>query len=311
MIHNKMRLHLKRKHKDVYRILLTEYRKKFGSKKPLFHPRKFSDDSHFKCQKCNYSTNFQRTFDTHLFDEHLETSCQTCGVSFNNFDEYYKHLMSHMNPIHCELCGKYSLDQERYDYHIKMGHRDESGNGFCPTCGIYCKTVKMHILNVHNDGKNGPKRKKFLCPHCDYVGQHRAALEIHTNSVHSESNILNCPWCGRLTKDLNKHLRNNQCNIPEEERVFKPKVKCKSCEKEFKSIGKLNQHISQIHELKMNFCDQCDYKTPVAGNLRLHVKRKHEGRPLKEECQVCHKMCVSIEGHMKIYHGHLVNKTKF
>ena len=113
-----------------------------------------------------------------------------------------------------------------------------------------------------------------------------------------------------ISKTLTRHLQEKQCNVPEEERIVKPKVNCKYCGKEFNNNGKLNQHIRNIHELKMKYCDQCDYKTPNAFNLRLHIKRQHEGKPLKEECQICNKMCVSLEGHMKIYHGDLVNKTK-
>ena len=92
MIHNRIRLHLKNKHRDVYRILLAE----FKEKGQIWKPRKHSQVGHFKCQKCNYSTNFQRKFDTHQFDEHLETYCQTCGLSFsfNKYDEYYNHLLS-------------------------------------------------------------------------------------------------------------------------------------------------------------------------------------------------------------------------
>ena len=81
-------------------------------------------------------TNFQQKFDAHLFDEHLETSCQTCGKCFTHFNEYYSHLLTHVDPINCDGCNKQFLDKTRYDYHIKMGHKDEPANGFCPTCGI-------------------------------------------------------------------------------------------------------------------------------------------------------------------------------
>ena len=307
MLSNQTKIHLKTKHRDVFRIVQAIHREKVVSK-VRGGIQKYSQNAHFKCQKCNYSTNFQRRFDTHLFDEHLETSCHTCGIAFNKFDEYYTHLLSHVEPIHCDVCNKYSLDKERFDYHIKMGHRDDHGNGFCPTCGIYCRAVKMHILQVH--GSNGLKKTKYPCPQCDFIAKSECHLKDHVNRRHTECNPINCAWCGALTKDFKKHLRYKQCNVPEEERIFKPKVKCKYCGREFKALGKLNYHIRIVHELKMNFCDQCDYKTPVIYNLGLHIKRKHEGKPLKEECQVCHKMCVSLPGHMKIYHGHLVNKTK-
>ena len=187
-----------------------------------------------------------------------------------------------------------------------MGHRDEPENGFCPTCGIYCRTVKMHILNVHKDGYEN-RKKDFPCPHCERISTSKQDLKRHVKNVHTKIDPINCPWCGNLTKYLERHLREKQCNVPEEERVYKPKVKCQYCDRQFPSQGKLNYHVRIVHDLTMKYCDQCDYKTPVIYNLRLHIKRKHEGKPLKEECQVCHKMCVSLPGHMKIYHGELVN----
>ena len=38
-----------------------------------------------------------------------------------------------------------------------------------------------------------------------------------------------CPWCGGKTKDLERHLKSNECNVPEEERTKKVKQKCEIC----------------------------------------------------------------------------------
>ena len=298
IVKTSIKSHLKLQHRELYNKLQTKYRENRGFNQKIKYPK----NAQFQCQKCIYSTNFQGKFDAHLFDEHLETSCQYCGTSFTHFNEYYNHLLTHVAPINCDVCDRQYLDQERFDYHLKMGHRDEPGNGFCPTCGVYCRVLSLHNQHVHNN-------KQSPCPQCDFVPKNEFQLRRHLSKVHTSNNHVPCPWCGSVTKDLERHLKSMQCNVPEEERVFKPNVKCKYCDKEFKQ-GKIKQHMRQVHELVMKYCDQCDYKTPVAGNLRLHIKRKHEGKPLKEECQVCHKMCVSIQGHMKIYHGDLVNRTK-
>ena len=311
MAQRTFKAHLRSKHREVYNRLQAEYRANMNPKAHGFRPKQYSKNAYFKCQKskCKFSTNYQRKFDRHLFDEHLETTCQTCGIPFTHYNEYYKHLLTHVVPIHCNDCNKQFLDKTRYDYHIKMGHRDEATNGFCPTCGKYFPNVSMHCRNVHIKGYYAARRQHH-CPHCDYKSGGPKDLKLHIKNRHTKADPINCPWCGALTKHLDDHLRRQQCNVPEEERKFKPKVNCNYCGREFKNKGKLNQHISQIHEIVYKYCDKCDYKTSTAGNLRLHIKRQHEGKPLKEECQICNRMTISIEGHMKIYHGDLVNKTK-
>ena len=155
-----------------------------------FNSKRYKENAHFKCQKCNYTTNFQRRFDTHLFDEHLETSCSSCGKSFTHFNEYYSHLLSHVEPINCDGCNKQFLDKERYEYHIKMGHRDEPGNGFCPTCGIYCRKVTVHSLNFHSRiNINGEQRQQYPCPDCDYVPRNQNMLTRHIENVHKGMKI--------------------------------------------------------------------------------------------------------------------------
>lgn len=295
--------HLQSMHPEAYDQVFSS--DKMTKKKII--SKKCPKNGYFKCQKCIYATNYQRSFDIHLFKDHLETTCQTCGRVFANFDEYYIHLLTHVDPIYCETCNKHLLDKTRFDYHIKMSHRDEPENGFCQTCGKYFRKVTAHHHTVHGKWSNRPKTP---CPQCDYLAKSASDLRRHVRRTHGESNNLNCPWCGALTKDLTRHLSYKQCNVPEEERIVKPKYKCKYCDKEFIHRGKVRVHIEMVHEVKFKYCDKCDYKTSSIYNLRLHIKRKHEGRPLREECPVCHKMCVSVEGHMKIYHSELVNNSE-
>ena len=59
-----------------------------------------------------------------------------------------------------------------------------------------------------------------------------------------------------------------------------------------------------MHEKVLNYrCNQCDYKSYSGGNLRLHMKRVHLGKPLKEQCPYCDEMVGNLQWHLNLYHG--------
>ena len=102
MVNTSTKYHLKTQHREIFETVQAEFEENVLKKQVINHGAKNREDSYFNCQKCVYATNFQRRFDRHLFDEHLETSCQTCGSVFSNFEEYRKHLLSHVDPINCD-----------------------------------------------------------------------------------------------------------------------------------------------------------------------------------------------------------------
>ena len=215
-------------------------------------------------------------FDKHMFDVHEQTMCQICGKNFDNFDAFFKHK---------EVHTKKEKSKENKELQV------------CPDCGREVYKLSQHIKKFHK--RIGYKK----CDYCDYTAYY-TDIKDHIERVHKESNAVNCPWCGQYTKDLKRHLKQNQCNVPEEERAVKEKLPCPICQKLFNKKRHLKIHIESIHE-KINFkqCDQCQYKTSKNYNLKLHIKRVHEGKPLKEECPHCSKMVGSLEYHIKTYHG--------
>ena len=76
------------------------------------------------------------------------------------------------------------------------------------------------------------------------------------------------------------------------------------CDKAFSNRCRLNTHNQIVHEkVRDHACDQCDYKTTSNMNLRIHTRRVHEGKPLKEQCQYCKLQTMSMDFHIKTYHG--------
>ena len=54
-------------------------------------------------------------------------------------------------------------------------------------------------------------------------------------------------------------------------------LKCRLCEKQFKSKSHFNRHISAVHEGKKPFaCNKCDAKFADRSNLKRHILSVHE-----------------------------------
>ena len=195
------------------------------------HLKRHEDNSAFKgkarkelqiisCLLCEYSTKSDLLLKKHQKEVHKQQLvCEKCSEKFDDLSEYAAHSKQHTTQ--CSICGKTVV--ERYlENHIEKMHGESSTKfEICTKCGLSIKAISMaaHVAKVHGT-------KCYPCPHCDYAPRTMHDLNRHIKRKHTAANILNCPWCGRLTKDLDRHLKSNQCNIPEEERTKQQNITC-------------------------------------------------------------------------------------
>ena len=275
-----------------------------GEEKKVAKKRKVRAQTNkvFKCSNCDFTCGQDKKIKEHEYEAHgTAPECQECNVVCDTIEDYLKHVKSH--TVTCDVCGK-ALLKEGIDRHMETMHGAESEKmEVCSICGLSIKALSLpgHIKKVHTF-------KMYPCPSCSYQAKTDYDLRRHVKRKHEESNVVNCPWCGRLSKDLERHLKANQCNIPEHERTIdEPKFACEHCNKMFKKEAALLRHFRIVHEKIKDFqCDQCQYKTSTAFNLRIHVKRVHERKPLKEMCPHCDKAFIQLDWHIETYHGELV-----
>ena len=247
-----------------------------GRAKPKYKGKK--EDAKY-CQSCEFITTSQKRLERHNFDVHQLRSCGVCGQSFEKYEQLHKHNLVHQGII------------DESSANLKGEKK------ICPHCGESFVKLEAHIKFVHNREANLKK-----CPHpgCDYIGQR---LTVHMKNMHTDQNIVNCPWCGTITKRLHRHLKEHQCNIPEHERKVKQKAVCEYCKKEYSSVKIMREHMKNMHsDVKEYPCEICGFKTKHKNNLVMHIRRVHEGRPLKETCSICNKTCSNLQWHISTYH---------
>jgi len=170
----------------------------------------------------------------------------------------------------------------------------------CPHCGKYYKRLQQHILTNHSDNKK-------TCPKCDLFLLHQCIINKHYRTIH-ESEGKKCEHCGKLIKDMKRHLLRG-CIVSEVVKCEK-KFTCTECGKQLRTKHKLRAHIDSVHlKIKDKVCTQCDYKTSSKFNLKIHITRVHEGKMLKSNCPYCEKQVFGLEWHLQTYHQKEINMS--
>ena len=267
------------------------------------HRKKFFSKITRKCDSCEFKTNGLKTYERHNFEDHGRTFCGDCGMNFNEFEDYFKHSWTHRDPVKCPYCPMEFTTDVKLDYHVNYKHFEAQHKKVCPYCGKRFVDLNHHIRVVHD--RSVPQ---IQCPHCEFSSD-AGAVKMHIRRRHTGKTGVNCPWCGKFVKDLNLHLARNQCNIPEDERTLERPATCEICKKTVRNDEALRKHMANMHTNVKSFqCDQCNFNTKHAFNLRAHVKRLHEGKPLKEICPKCKKSCINLQWHLDTFHTENVHE---
>ena len=204
-----------------------------------------------------------------------------CGKSF----KYRKVLKMHKEAMH----------QFSNKTHI-LENVQLKENSLCPHCGSSFSTnstLKAHIKNLYTG-------VFLLCPKCEYKTRNPGTLKLHHKLRHTEESKLSCMFCGKVVKDLQRHLKVTLCGKDKDE---SRKLQCQKCSSQFK-LKHLKNHMKIIHEeIKDNMCPHCSYATYSSYNLRLHVKRVHEKAEMLEQCPYCEKRSGHLKWHLDTYHS--------
>ena len=253
------------------------------------------------CDYCGFSTYLEESLKHHEIEMHGKTVCTTCKYLFDDSMSYLTHFET--NRISCHECGTLIMEKG-FARHLKLMHGDQPIT--MEKCSICGKILKAMHLNGHMKKVHG--EKNLACPHCEFRAGSKHDMIRHIRRRHDSAAVANCQWCGRVTKDLDRHLQRNQCNVPKHERNKLPEVLCVfvNCGKKFKNDRDMKRHFEVVHDRKRPFgCGDCSYTASTRFNLQIHVKRVHERKPIKDTCPYCNKPCIGLDWHIRTYHAEL------
>ena len=238
----------------------------------------------------------------HKFSVHNIRNCDKCGKNFEDFPKFNAHRLTHLTKVKlkCEYCGKSFVNKKVLRYHINCRHVPKE----------HCKVCDKMVPNLseHNDRDHNPDNLK-QCHLCAFTTNTQANLQHHLKIQHKEYVIVPCQYCGKQIRDmyLKAHIKNTQCNLPQEERSLQ-RFQCDQCDKTFVHSKGLKHHIKTIHNNEKDYkCEHCDYRSYAKANVYMHSKRVHEKRDLYVQCQYCDKKVVNVEFHVKTFHKNCGN----
>ena len=204
-----------------------------------------SVDNLFKCQECNFTTNFKVGLSNHNEVAHKGTvhRCSVCDFSSVFRHELAKHMKSQhsISVPHCEICKYITFSESELRKHKVL----------CNEENLQCKMC---------DFKPKPKDPRNA----------RIAIKRHVNSFHNLKEKIKCDECHTLFSE-ERTLRVHKARKHGELQATIKELQCKFCN--FKATIKLilDRHIAAFHDGKLVF----SYIWYAKRNTENPIRMKH------------------------------------
>ena len=182
----------------------------------------------------------------------------------------------------CHKCGVEFSTPGFLKTHVRRAHGLQSTRPFqCPECQVDClfkRTLKAHLLKVHNVDPSPKKEKLEKCV-CTLCGKH-----LHAKYLHQHERL--------------KHGIDRRDKQPIQ-------IECTKCNTIFETTLELDKHVQVCQEIAKGFnCAHCELKWASGPMLNLHLKKDHGVLEVFtcEICGKCFKVKASVESHINIDH---------
>ena len=243
------------------------------------HTRRHHDPSQAFLFLCKFPSCTYKTTAKHLLEKHQKT-----------------HNPNRKPEFVCSLCPQGYHSQDSLQNHIAAKHTGEQ----CYNCTL-CKfssrqqiALRRHTKTAHTSDQDREHertkiRQKYKCSLCSYSNPRKRAV-INHEKTHSAEKPFACDICSCKAK-TKYYLKAHVKKVHEV-----PKQKIFQCEICNVKVLYIKQHMSRVHDDNtVSFpCPFCNYSTRYKGNLKGHVKRKHESVNHDDQ-----NSCASSRSHLK------------
>lgn len=257
------------------------------------------EERKFSCQTCGSKFRTNQGLKVHHL-KHTDTkqfTCHICGVLFKYKNQCYEHVRAHTakRDLECFHCSKKFIKKTLLVAHMQTHLTVREFN--CNECSKSFKTYnclyahrRRHQARVAkfncascdksftsrsdltNHLRTHTQEKQFAChfEKCSKVFVHKANLNVHIRSAHSEIGGFKCDICNKSLANSNA-LRVHLNKVHKAAKTFQ----CKSCIMLFASPQLLKIH-EDSHKPKKFACKMCNQRYNFAADLNRHHEKMHE-----------------------------------
>lgn len=275
----KLRIHQKQAH-DFKRLYYFCCGRKFSDEFAPGHIAFHIDPSRWQCPGCEKQALARSQFHRHIRACKSRPECPHCGEAFRPV-HYRQHVASHEEkppPAKKERKTKVREDGVIL-YNRRKGPRTRPNNYTCDLCKHTFDTwhqIQKHMNNIHL--RLNEEASNYVCEHCGFSTLAKESLKNHIAIMHSGLTKQPCPYCNRMVKLMDVHIRLHHDNSS-------PTV-CKDCGQSFPNHRLRDMHWRRKHDdRKKNVCNICGKSYKHKYQLSEHAF-SHTGT-YKYSCEFC------------------------
>ncbi|XP_045204431.2 zinc finger and SCAN domain-containing protein 21-like isoform X2 [Mercenaria mercenaria] len=157
----------------------------------------------------------------------------------------------------------------------------------CPFCDKAFIGLVKHIKTKHKDEPDFEEEMRN-------AKWRERIMKVSTMGENEEGEA--CPECGKMSKNLKRHMELHQQN--------RMQIPCPICGKVVLKTG-MSSHMRTVHSGRRPYkCPHCDYASAFRGNLNTHIKgmHLHTRQYLCNTCKAAFKTLGALIGHTKRVH---------
>lgn len=157
----------------------------------------------------------------------------------------------------------------------------------CPFCDKAFIGLVKHIKTKHKDEPDFEEEMRN-------AKWRERIMKVSTIGESEEGEA--CPECGKMSKNLKRHMELHQQN--------RMQIPCPICGKVVLKTG-MSSHMRTVHSGRRPYkCPHCDYASAFRGNLNTHIKgmHLHTRQYLCNTCKAAFKTLGALIGHTKRVH---------